>query len=127
MRPASTETDLVKWVPVAYAGERSKSEGKLILYDFTAAWCGPCHVLDEEVFQDPTLAARINERFIPVRVVDRMQEDGRNIPVVATMQSQFGVSAFPTVVVTNANGSVLKKMVGYSGKEEYAEMIEQVR
>ena len=79
---------LVQWVSIEEGARLAASTGKPILYDFTAEWCPPCHVLDAEVFQNEALAKEINERFIPVRVVDRQQEEGRNRPEVAALQQK---------------------------------------
>ena len=64
----------VKWVPLANAEEIARKTGKPILYDFTAEWCGPCHLLDDAVFEDAKLAAKINEQFVPVRVTDPLPD-----------------------------------------------------
>lgn len=117
----------VKWVVLAKAEEVSRRTGKPIMYDFTAAWCGPCHRLDDEVFANPQLAARINEQFVPVRVVDRRREDGTNTPPVQQLQSKFGVRGFPTIVIADAGGRLKDKVVGYRGVAGFEEMMESVR
>lgn len=124
--PVEKSSTLVEWVPLAYAEERAKDTGRPILYDFTAEWCRPCHVLDDEVFKDAQIAARINKRFIPVRVTDRMQEDGANPPAVQAVQRRFEVRMFPTVVIAGVDGHTRAKMVGYEGKSEFVKMIERV-
>jgi uncharacterized protein YyaL (SSP411 family) len=117
----------VRWVPLAQAKTVAMRTGKPIMYDFTAEWCGPCHVLEKEVFGDGRLAALINERFVPVRVVDRQREDGVNPPEVAALAEHFRVRAFPTIVLVAPNGLLQTKTEGYRGAEAFEEMLESVR
>ncbi len=119
--------DLVRWVNPGEAVALARSTGKPILYDFTAEWCDPCHVLDAEVFGDDVAAREINERFIPVRITDRQQEDGRNAPEVDALEKRYFVRGFPTVVFVNANGSEVGRMEGYKGREELLRIMERVR
>ena len=120
-------TGLVRWVEPEAAVALARSTGKPILYDFTAEWCDPCHVLDAEVFGDDVAARQINERFIPVRITDRQQEDGRNSPEVAALEKQYSVRGFPTVVFVAPNGSEVGRMEGYKGREELLRIMERIR
>ena len=110
--------DLVRWVPLDRAERVAAVAHKPIFYDFSAEWCGPCHVMEADVFGDQKLAAMINDRFVPVRVVDTQRERGRNSPEVARLQSQFGVEGFPTIVVARA-GAAPQKVFGYSGRAQF--------
>ncbi|MDR7395031.1 MAG: DUF255 domain-containing protein, partial [Armatimonadota bacterium] len=59
----------VAWYPWCdEAFERARREDKPILLDIGAAWCHWCHVMDHESYDDPEVAAFINEHFVPVKV-----------------------------------------------------------
>lgn len=118
---------LVRWVSPQVGIERAKDSGKPILIYFTAEWCGPCHVLEAEVFADPLAAGDLNDRFIAVKVTDRMQEDGRNTEEVAALEQRYSVRGFPTVVFTDANGSEQGRMEGYRGREQFERIVERIR
>jgi thiol:disulfide interchange protein len=105
----------VKWVPLTVAPD-SAFGGKPILYYFTADWCGPCRVLRQEVFSSEERARYLNEHFVPVIVVDRMREDGRNEPKVDELLRRYSVRAFPTLVVTGGPGTGASPQAGYPGK-----------
>ena len=109
--------DLVRWVPVEQAEGIAASRHKPILYDFSAEWCGPCHAMEDEVFRDQRLAAMINDRFVPVRLVDTKRERGSNSSDVQRLQSQYGVQGCPTIVVARA-GAAPRKVFGYAGRVE---------
>lgn len=125
--PAAEKGALVKWVPLEDAIGIASASNKPILFDFTAEWCQPCHMLDAQVFRDAELAAKINERFIPVRVTDRMQEEGHNKPEVAELQQRYSVRGFPTVVIADATGTERGRMEGFGGRDAFERMMEQAR
>ena len=111
-------TDLIRWVPAERAAQFAAATRKPILYEFSADWCGPCHRLEDEVFRDSKLAALINEKFIAVKVVDRMRETGTNPPEVARLEEQYQVRAFPTIVIADG-GKPPATMVGYPGPAQF--------
>jgi thiol:disulfide interchange protein len=118
-----TESGLVKWAPRENAAAISRAHGKPILYDFTAAWCGPCHLLDRE-WNDPRVAERINQAFVPTHVVDRNREDGHNPPEVDQLQRRYEVTAFPTLVIASADGQLIGKLEGYRGRDALVNFLE---
>ncbi|HKQ56704.1 MAG TPA: thioredoxin family protein [Candidatus Eisenbacteria bacterium] len=113
--PPSVE-ERVSWHPIEGAVEAAASEGKPLLYDFTAEWCAPCQAMRRELFADPVAAAEIGQMFVTVRVVDRAREEGRNPPAVDSLERQFRINSFPTLVVVRPEGGDPIVMTGYRGR-----------
>lgn len=91
----------VAWYPWCdEAFERARREDKPILLDIGAAWCHWCHVMDHESYDDPEVAAFINEHFVPVKVDrdERPDVDVRYQNAVAALSGQGGwpLTAFLT-------------------------------
>ncbi len=115
--PSGAAVDRVHWRPIASARTEALASGKPILYDFTADWCPPCRAMQRELFSDPEAAARIDSAFVPVRVLDRQREEGRNTTEVMVLQAQYHVEAFPTLVVVSPEGGAPVTIEGYMGRQ----------
>lgn len=117
---------LVHWQPREKAAALAHASVKPILYDFTAAWCAPCKLVDRD-WEDPDLAEQVNGAFIPTRVVDRAREDGRNLPEISELQRHFEIVGFPTIVAADPDGRLIAKTDGYRGKEAMMRFLEEAK
>jgi thiol:disulfide interchange protein len=115
---------LVSWQPREKAAALSLSARKPILYNFTAAWCGPCHLLDRD-WKDVSVAETVNSSFVPARVIDRQREDGNNPPDVQALQRRYDVTGFPTLVAVAPDGRLIGKHEGYSGREALLKFLKE--
>lgn len=72
--------------------------------------------LDQRVFAAPDVARQINERFVPVRVVDR-----------GALERRYSVRVFPTVVFTDADGNERGRMEGFRRREDLERVMDGLR
>ena len=116
---------LLRWAALEKAP--ALAGGKPLLYDFTAEWCAPCHRLDHEGWGDPEIAALVNASFVPVRVLDREREEGKNPPAIDELQHRYGVEAFPTLIAADGSGKEIARFEGWSGKDGLKQFLEKAK
>ncbi len=82
--------DWHEWGEEAFA--RARSEDKPILLDIGAVWCHWCHVIDRESYENPEIAALINQLYIPVKVDrdERPDVDARYQAAISAISGQGG-------------------------------------
>jgi thioredoxin-related protein len=92
----------------AAAKEKAKAESKDLLIDFTGSdWCIWCKRLDEEVFADSDFEAKIQERFVLVKLDFPKNKELVTADVAKqneALMAEFGVRGFPTIFLTTADG-----------------------
>jgi uncharacterized protein len=95
---AHQPVDWHEWGEEAFA--RARAENKPILLDIGAVWCHWCHVIDRESYENPEIAAMINELYIPVKVDrdERPDVDSRYQSAISAISGQGGwpLTAFLT-------------------------------
>jgi thiol:disulfide interchange protein len=119
------KSEKVRWVQIAEAEAVARTTGKPILYDFSADWCAPCNAMKEGVFSDPKNAKTLEASVVPVRVLDRSREEGRNPAVVDSLQRVYAVDGFPTLIVYSPKTGRSQMSTGYGGPEATLQWIAQ--
>jgi thioredoxin 1 len=94
--------------------QKAKDQDKLIFLDAYASWCGPCKMLKKKTFPDPKAGEFFNRHFINV-AIDVEKGEG---PEVA---AKYGVNAYPTLIVMNAEGTLIAFTKGFIDAEQLIE------
>lgn len=83
----------------------AKAQRKLIFVDVYADWCGPCKMLDRDVFSDKGVGKQFNAYFISHKA--DAEKGG------SAIAAQYGVQAYPTGLFINGDGALVHSVTGY--------------
>jgi hypothetical protein len=89
------------WGEAAFA--RAQAEDKPILLDIGAVWCHWCHVMDRESYENPEIAALINQHFIAVKV-DRDERPDVDARYQAAVSAISGQGGWPLTAILTPDG-----------------------
>jgi uncharacterized protein YyaL (SSP411 family) len=81
----------------------AQGANKPMLLDIGAVWCHWCHVMDRESYDDPEVAAIVNEHFIAVKV-DRDERPDIDIRYQAAVSAVSGQGGWPLTAFLTPDG-----------------------
>ena len=87
--------DWYPWGPAAFAA--ATAQDKPIFLSVGYSTCYWCHVMERESFEDPAVAALLNEHFIPVKV-DREERPDVDDVYMTAVQIMTGQGGWPMSV-----------------------------
>lgn len=116
-------TAVSSWTSYSGALSESGRNGKPILIDFNAEWCGPCQRMKQSLFDDGQKGKVVQAAVIPVSITDRRREEGRNPSETEDLQQRFQVDAFPTLVVFSPRTGRTMRTQGFGDADRMLQWI----
>lgn len=105
------------------ARELARREGKPLLVDFGASWCGACEELDRHTFSDPRVIAE-GMRFVPVRVD---LSPGQDVERGRQLLASYDQRGLPLVVMHHSNGEEAARVTSFVEAERMLQLMRAVR
>lgn len=121
--------DSLSWTDIK---AKAKAEHKLIFIDCYASWCGPCKMMERDVYPDAKVGAAVNAGFISVKVqFDRTEKDDartkRWYEDADSINTQYGIGAFPSLLILSPDAQPIKKEVGYKSPAAFIAFVESAK
>jgi thiol-disulfide isomerase/thioredoxin len=110
----ASELNAAKWLTsLDEAKKIAASSNKKIFVDFMATWCGPCKLLEKNVFTTEKFK-KLGLKMVLLRI---------DVDAQANIAEAYKIEAMPTQMLLSQDGSVLSTTVGYGGPEAFFEWI----
>ncbi|KQR92575.1 disulfide isomerase [Chryseobacterium sp. Leaf180] len=94
---------------------KAKKENKLVFIDAYASWCGPCKMMERNIFPKKTVGDVYNKSFVNARI-DMEKGEGREIA------QKYGVRSYPTYLFLNGDGELISQNFGYMEESAFIAM-----
>lgn len=93
------------------ARQRASDQQLMMFVDVYATWCGPCKLMDQQVYTDQKVAEYMNAHFVNVRM-DGESEYGR---IYASEQQLEG---YPSMFIFSREGEPVSRVIGFTPADE---------
>jgi uncharacterized protein YyaL (SSP411 family) len=102
LQHADNPVDWWEWEPAAFDEARARNVPVLLSVGYAA--CHWCHVMAHESFEDPDVAAYLNEHFVSIKV-DREERPDIDAVYMQATQAMTGQGGWPMTCVLDHDGN----------------------
>ena len=98
--------------------QKAQNKNNLIFIDFSASWCPPCIRLNHETFNTKTFKNSAKQYTLLKIDVDLDNSQ--------SLLEKYSIHAFPTIVITNAKGEELDRILDFVPAESLANVLKEI-
>jgi thioredoxin-related protein len=97
--------------------EKAKNEHKYVFVDCYATWCGPCKLMDKNIYPMDSIGDFMNKTFISVKIqMDTTNRDDAKIQqwygMAHAIEAKYHIAAYPTYIFFSPEGVAVHKDMG---------------
>ncbi|HTL98218.1 MAG TPA: thioredoxin family protein [Holophagaceae bacterium] len=109
--PSATRTQGVAWhEDLDSALAEAKTSHKPVFLDIWAEWCPPCQRMRQQVFPAPQAQAALKKVVAASVMVEK--QDRTPIPAGVAVDQRYGSGAYPTLLILDGEGKVVRRHTG---------------
>lgn len=117
-------TEGLSWQEVK---EKAKRENKYVFLDCYTTWCGPCKMMDKDVYPTATVGDFVNGKFIAARVqMDQSEKDDAFVKSwykdAEEITKRYLIEGYPTFLFFSPSGIIIYKEMGFKNIEKFIAM-----
>ncbi len=105
-------------------------QDKTILVDFYTNWCHWCKVMDEKTFQNETIAKKLKDRFVTVRLNAEDSQSYSNYQGVTysnvELTRAFGITGYPSLAFLDSSGKPITIIPGFVPPEQFVDILDYI-
>lgn len=111
---------------------KARAEDKYIFVDIYTTWCGPCKMMDQQVYSYWRIGDNMKDKFISIKVqMDSTASDNEQVKSwyveAKKFSKEYKISGYPTLLFFSPEGVLVQNEAGFQKKEDFMRLTQLAR